>query len=712
MSVVGAFCLRHQGHAIDELVAPLVYVATAPDHVAAQEVHRRVWSQGLVPFLVVITPEGAAVCSGFSYASDDWHHLVQWFDWSAIDQLPQDPTQSLDLSHPTGELWDLRSLRLRTSLFWRDHAIDVSGRVDRRLLDSLEALSHVLIVGQGVSHSLSPAAANGLIGRFLYVYFLIDRGIIDNTWAESRGHAIALSDQHAMWAPAATWAFVEDIDSIFNGSIFPLEPDQRSEIDGTHIDLVRRVMKHGAKPLGTGETQLSFVDFYLGALRTETLSAVYEQFLENMRAGERRRVGAFYTPPYLVDFMLDRIDEIQPFVDGTTVLDPAAGSGVFLVGALRRIIERARTDQPMDLDALRGLLLRNIYGIERNRDACHVAAFSLYLTLLDYIDPRDLTRVSAGEMSEKLFPPLLGTNLFASDFFETADTLLGPPSKVNCVIGNPPWQKLKVLDSTAAVRWEESHHDVAPIGQGQAAELFLWKALREHIAAEGVIGFLLPTKSFINPTSWKFRRALARQFSLIGAANFSHLRYRLFESARQAVVGVFVRNRPPHANDRVWIYSPLSVGQPMARKESPWTLLLDRGDIQIARHDRLAHESRAWFEVFMLRPVDRHIRDYVFDRTTVQQIAVLESLCETVGARIRRGGNTSETGVDPEFLIDAPVDANAESDLFQQSPTRRASVHDVVLPTNQFARVSESYRHRFGGCVLLVPRNFTNCTRC
>ena len=70
-------------------------------------------------------------------------------------------------------------------------------------------------------------------------------------------------------------------------------------------------MKHGAQPDRSGSVQLSFLDFYLGALRTETLSSVYEQFLENIGSGERRRVGAFYTPPFLVDFMLDRIEEAR-----------------------------------------------------------------------------------------------------------------------------------------------------------------------------------------------------------------------------------------------------------------------------------------------------------------------------------------------------------------------------------------------------------------
>lgn len=713
MSVIGAFCLKRQAGAYDTIATPLVYIAHAPDATAAQDIHRKVWSQGLAPYLLVVTPDCVVLCPGFSYAQREWSGLVRWFTWAAVESLRTPDFAAISMEDPMADLWDLRATRLKTSLFWRDHAIDVGGRVDQRLLENLDSLSQVLIQGSDGSRALSPAAANGLIGRFLYIYFLSDRGIIDQKWVIARKHtAINLDEQNIEWPAVATWAFFDDLDSIFNGSIFPLGDRERAEIDASHINLVRRVMKHGAEPNRSGAVQLSFLDIYLGALRTETLSSVYEQFLENIRAGERRRVGAFYTPPFLVDFMLDRIEEVRPLRDGVAVLDPAAGSGVFLVGAYRRLIEYSRAEQKvrgMDLVALRGLLSRNIFGIERNLDACHVAAFSLYLTMLDYVDPRDLTRVAAGKAPEKLFPELIGKNIFSADFFADRTRFRGLPKQVQCVVGNPPWQTLDNLDSAEANEWRRKHHASAPIGKNQAAELFTWKAMREHLVEDGVLGFLLPAKSFINPTSWNFRRELASEFTMIGTANFAHLRYRLFASARQAVVAAFVRNRRPETRDRVWTYSPLSVAQPMARKAWPWTILLDRADVQVFRHDHVARDPRGWFEAFMLRPVDRQIQQFLNDSAAEGRIALLENLCSSVGAAIRRGGNSSETGVDREFLIDAPDGPAPTIDLLgNHDDDIGDSRRDIVLPARQLARVTAPYKHRFGGNVLLIPRNFSN----
>src|SRR5690606_28823659 len=148
-------------------------------------------------------------------------------------------------------------------------------------------------------------------------------------------------------------------------------------------------------------------------------------------------------------------EETNPFRDGVKVLDPAAGSGVFLVGAYRRILEAAQARQPISLKTIRALLVNNVFGIERNSDACHVAAFSLYLTMLDYTSPRELRLVAAGQDPQKLFPNLVDSNLLRKDVFRRG---LKIPT-MDCIVGSPPWQKLSGPDARAAVAWLNEHGD-------------------------------------------------------------------------------------------------------------------------------------------------------------------------------------------------------------------------------------------------------------
>ena len=84
--------------------------------------------------------------------------------------------------------------------------------------------------------------------------------------------------------------------------------------------------------------------------------------------------------------MLAELAEGRPLQRGMRVIDPACGSGAFLVQCYRRLIERefppGTTPQPA---ALRELLVKHIYGVDVEEDACNVAELSLILTLLDYV---------------------------------------------------------------------------------------------------------------------------------------------------------------------------------------------------------------------------------------------------------------------------------------------------------------------------------------
>lgn len=75
------------------------------------------------------------------------------------------------------------------------------------------------------------------------------------------------------------------------------------------------------------------------------------------------------------------------------VLDPACGSGIFLVESYKRLIKRwkqAKRVEKVPYDDLVELLTGNIFGIEFDKTAIRVAAFSLYLTLIDELDPKTL----------------------------------------------------------------------------------------------------------------------------------------------------------------------------------------------------------------------------------------------------------------------------------------------------------------------------------
>ncbi len=87
--------------------------------------------------------------------------------------------------------------------------------------------------------------------------------------------------------------------------------------------------------------------------RAEALATAYEDRLVGELTDDRRARGAFYTPPELVEWILDRA-----LGDGGTVLDPACGTGHFLVAAARRVGVRAVHGSDLDPEAIRIARLR------------------------------------------------------------------------------------------------------------------------------------------------------------------------------------------------------------------------------------------------------------------------------------------------------------------------------------------------------------------
>ena len=143
----------------------------------------------------------------------------------------------------------------------------------------------------------------------------------------------------------------------------------------------------------TGRETIAYPD-----LGVEQLGAVYEHVLAEPH---RKQSGSFYTPRALTEFIVRRT--LAPLTRGASadailalrVVDPAMGSGAFLVAACRflaRAYEQALLDErrllPHEIDAARRADFRRLvaqhclYGVDRNPVAVQLARLSLWLATL------------------------------------------------------------------------------------------------------------------------------------------------------------------------------------------------------------------------------------------------------------------------------------------------------------------------------------------
>ncbi|MDR2438813.1 MAG: SAM-dependent methyltransferase [Planctomycetaceae bacterium] len=233
-----------------------------------------------------------------------------------------------------------------------------------------------------------------------------------------------------------TQKFFNYLKDKFNGDdIFSIPNEQYKNISDESLRVLIRLLQ--GDDLEHGQSSLfNLYDFSI--IPIEFISNVYELFIGKENQKEE---GVYYTPLFLVDYILKETIE-KHFgnnfeTNSCVTLDPACGSGIFLVETLRKIIEQYRNNnkkKKLTPNILNNLVTENIYGIDKDPKAIQVAIFSIYLTLLDYQEPADIEKFK--------FPALKNTNFFNDDFFNT-DALFETKLQAiefDFIVGNPPWK--------------------------------------------------------------------------------------------------------------------------------------------------------------------------------------------------------------------------------------------------------------------------------
>ena len=609
----GVYILRRSAVPEPGANTPVVYVCEAGSPAEADEIHRRVWNQNIVPFLLVRSPREIRLYSGFKYERNK-------------TQSPgDDPARgvlraAIQFNEVTSALADFRADAIDDGRLWTNwnRAVTPEARVDWKLLSSLGRLDKRLLADAIPSRWLSHA----LIGKFVYLHYLRARDILsDRKLAEWGFELDEVLGRHARLE--AFQQLLHRLDGWLNGSVFPISDGQLREIGEERVQQVASVFR-GDTP--EGQQHLDFDAYDFSYIPIETLSVIYEQFLHAAEhasgLSQGRERGAYYTPVPLANFILDKLDDRKPLREGMRVLDPACGSGVFLVQCYRKLIEqRVRTaggarPRPEELSRL---LTDHLFGIDTDPDACQVAELSLILTLLDYVRPPDLSD------TDFRLPSLRSRNIFEGDTFNPEPTWAERAygTRYDWVVGNPPWKELK-SDSleetdTHVFAWMSEHRRDRPTGGYQVAEAFAWRAC-DFVAEDGVIGLLLPAMTLFKYESERFRAKFLQHAQLWSVANFSNLAEILFAGRSRVPAAAFFYScadgaQPPES---IEFFSPLvanqvlhNPGEPGSRKQV-WAIIVNASEIRDVPYSRVAPgRTLPWKAAFWGTGRDERTLQYV-----------------------------------------------------------------------------------------------------
>lgn len=585
ISLRAAYSLRGPGDPI-----PLVYVCEVEDERRVREIHRLVWNQDAAPCLILASPEGVRVYSGFDYETresrDETGILGSFVGPDEIaERMPEFSAKALD----SGSTWTRLSGKIHTGR-----------RLNLRLLNNLLRLNRRL-----QSQGLEVGVSHALIGKYVYLHYLRDRGIL----SPDRLDLLGLSGAD-VFGPKTTLADLEAVstalDNWLNGGVFPLDFSRKGGLRSAHVKQVAGIFAGADISAGGDQLHLDFPAYDFAHIPVETLSVVYEQFLHDGGAGAE--TGTYYTPIPVVNLMLSQLDHERPLRRGMKVFDSACGSGAFLVQAFRRLIEReyppGTKPRPGEL---RELLEKSIFGIDIDADACAVAQLSLTLTLLDYIDPPDLRP----PLHNFKLPNLLGSNLVVGDAFTCEPPSRAPEHRYDWVVGNPPWKKIGLKNPPeefeGVASWIKEHAKTHPVGNNEVGRAFAWKA-DDFLAADGRAALLLPAMSLFETKAADFRARFFSRFQVGPVANFSNLAEVLAKKRfRVPSAAFFFRPRGEEVEDSIRVFSPLVANQEITcpraggrERNETWAITVDASDVRemplgtVVTGDSLPWKTAVW----------------------------------------------------------------------------------------------------------------------
>ncbi len=388
-------------------------------------------------------------------------------------------------------LEDISKVSLELQKYHRDHVEsgrvfadsrfgDLKNRADNALIRDLKTVRRELI-DAGLSGT-NVRFAHALIGRSIFIRYLEDRGILTEEyilniarqnvgWTELLRYPAGRNgldfSLHKSFYPRVladksfTYALFRNLAADFNGDMFRDVDEEEVVVGQVHLTLIQDLLfgDSGA------QKKLFFYSYHFDIIPLDLISSIYEEFYhapavapkKKKDAGKKskqRQDGAYYTPPVLVEFVLSRVLTPAVLANAPRILDPACGSGIFLVEAFRRIVryEWHKNKQPLTFEMLKGVLKDQIAGIEVNGEAASVTAFSLYLSMLHYLEPPAIFRqielgnklpnlVSGACQSANHFHCILPGSAFDTEFINSNPLRMERFGEgcADIVVGNPPW---------------------------------------------------------------------------------------------------------------------------------------------------------------------------------------------------------------------------------------------------------------------------------
>ncbi len=599
---------------------PVVYFSRIEDSAHSADdiwrLYRSVWSQSKVPLLYVITPQEIRIYNGYAEPTKDSAEFAKDDNEQHSNRLLKHLRQLTDVETARQEiqqqLHGYDRLYLETGAFWQTddgQKIKRESRADQRLLNAMKYVRDLLLE-KLPKDEYAAEIAYILLGRSLFICYLESRGILTPEWMLEITGGRADKYLSVLEDKEMTYHLFSYLNQRFNGDLFRVDPKERERIRNPHLHDVRQFL--AGDDLRTG--QLALLPYYdFTHIPIELISGIYGTFFSD---GTQEDLGAYYTPLALVDFLIEEAlprDKVQL---NTTILDPTCGSGVFLVRTYQRLVEAWKRENKQEKPHVRlyiilsKILEEQIFGVDIQRSAIRIAAFSLYLAMLDFLERDDI-------LDEHFrFPNLEGSNLICEDFLSSNVEDIFASKKFDRVIGNLPWGKGR-LQGEALKRAKTLGYS---IGGKQLVQPLLEHAPK-FCSENGELALLASAKATLFVTSdthEAFREKFLQRYHIRAVVNFSLLRYELFPDAVSPMVALFYSPSLPNSPKKLVYAAP----KPSSLSQRLGAIVLDANEIKFLERKELLQFPDLWKVALWGNPRDAAIIQHLQTFPTLMQQAI------------------------------------------------------------------------------------------
>ncbi|QTM08318.1 N-6 DNA methylase [Brachyspira hyodysenteriae] len=440
--------------------------------------------------------------------------------------------------------------------------------VDIDFLNSLDNLrtklaSNIAKLNKNLSVRDLNYAVQQIIDRIIFLRAAEDRGI------EEYGDLKKTCENKGESFYGNLLKIFEKADGRYNSGLFDFSKDSISSSIEIDNKVIKEIINELYYPLSPYE---------FSVISVEIIGNAYEQFLGKtitigknhsakieLKPEVRKAGGVYYTPEYIVDYIVantvgEAIKGKKPEeIANIKILDPACGSGSFLLGAYKyllnyhieyynKIKDRAKfkgskedvikENGDLTIWIKKQILRNNIFGVDIDSNAVEVTKLSLLMKCLEGESPASIQN-NQDLFNERALPSLednikCGNSLIGNDFYESQSVLDFDEEtqyKINCfdwedefknifkgggfdvVIGNPPYVSIRTVDFNNLFKEYFKTKFTLAVGQYDLYSLFTelsYKVLNQN----GIYSFILPKRLATNENFKELRKFYINNFHI------------------------------------------------------------------------------------------------------------------------------------------------------------------------------------------------------